>query len=74
MSAIRRVSRNDSKATEVSGKLFFNQSTFHPKASMRQAAKRFVETGNFTTNCLYYDGHFVNGRWEFTPVGVGQSF
>lgn len=62
-------------STEIEGKLFFNKSVYHSsKASLRQAAKRFVQTTDYTDDCLYYDASFVNGRWQFEPVGLGQHF
>lgn len=61
-------SRTSNNYTEVAGKLFFNKS-HSSVASMRQAAKRFVATPDFTDNCMYYDGYIVDGRWKFKPVG-----
>ncbi len=75
MAVRRQICRYESKATEVSGKLFFNESLRKASMqSMRQAAKRFVLSEQFTSNCLYYYGTLVNNRWQFEPYGIGQSF
>ena len=54
-------------STRVRQKLFFNTSMGKATtASMRRAAKRFVETADFVP-ALYWEGNLVNGHWQFKP-------
>lgn len=61
--------RTSSNTTEVADKLFFNDSQKGLNPSMRQAAKRFVLTPEFTEDCAYYSAKIENNRWVFRPVG-----
>ncbi len=73
MSVRRQTARTESNHTEVAGKLFFNNAMYATVASMRQAAKRFVKTDQFVP-ALYWEGCLINRRWEFFPIGKGQSY
>lgn len=61
--------RTSNKYTEVEGKLFFNDSMRALNGSMRQAAKRFAKTPQFTQECAFYSATIENNRWVFTPIG-----
>jgi hypothetical protein len=81
MSVRSQHNRTENTGTRVGDKYFIIQrgssratGSNSTLSSMRQAAKRFIETPQFTADCLYYDGFMVNGKWQFRAVGLGQKF
>ena len=68
MSMKNHHNRTSNNYTEVADKLFFNKS-YSSVPSMRQAAKRFVLSPEFTQDCAYYEGHMIDGKWQFRPCG-----
>ncbi len=61
--------RTSSRSVEVADKLFFNDSQKALNPSMRQAAKKFVQTPEFTQECAYYSATMPDNKWVFTPMG-----
>ena len=53
----------------VEGNKTFFYNNEHSHAAQRNAAKRFVLSGEFTLDCAYYDCVKVDNHYQFIPIG-----